>query len=232
MRVVFWSISIDLFFLTRSLQSYSIPQFVDDLKQVIWQVVSPKYSNFHLYGHSFGGVLAYEYLCSCLSDDTQSRYNLTSTLPACRSVILSNTPTNLGQCNTDYDRLYAKNPFQFWQNHACRVGTPPPLQDAMKHAGTVWMGMDVVADYRAAPLPLTNNHAVPMLVISCQRDFAYDTSNERNWQALMPASTIDYGTFVTLDNCAHYPFYEDKIAYGKILTEFLSPLDNRVPNKS
>jgi pimeloyl-ACP methyl ester carboxylesterase len=202
---------------------------------VIWHAIAPNHSSFHLYGHSFGGILAYEYLQSCLSDDTHSQSIALGsiTLPACRSVILSNTPTDLGQCNRDYDRLYAKNPLLFWKRHACRVGTPAPLQDAMNHAGSVWMGMDAVIDYQAAvPLHVTqrtkdSNNLVPFLVISCERDFAFETSNESSWKALLPSSN-DQHRFVTLNGCAHYPFYEDKTAYSTILQEFLLPLDGHV----
>lgn len=198
---------------------------------MIWHAIAPIHSSFHLYGHSFGGILAFEYLIDCLSDDTHSQSTLGSTLPACRSVILSNTPTDLGQCNRDYDRLYAKNPLLFWKRHACRVGTPVPLQDAMNHAGSVWMGMDAVIDYQATPLTVTqrtnDSNLVPFLVISCERDFAFETSNESSWKAVLPSSN-DQGRFVTLNDCAHYPFYEDKTAYSTILQEFLLPLDGHV----
>ncbi|KAG7349435.1 serine aminopeptidase, S33 [Nitzschia inconspicua] len=207
--------------------SYSISQSVEDLKEVIWQVVAPNHTSFHLYGHSFGGVLAYEYLSFCLSDDRHAQYSQKSALPTCRSVMLSNTPNDLGRCNRDYDRMYAKNPLLFWQQHVCRVGTPPPLQDAMKHMGTVWTGMDVVAGYREAPLPhkKENDEMIPLLVISCTRDFAFDTSNGNVWVSLLSQNSSGHREFVTLENAAHYPFYENKTAYGEILCEFLSHVE-------
>jgi pimeloyl-ACP methyl ester carboxylesterase len=207
--------------------SYSIKKFVEDLQQVVAEVVVPINSSFHLFGHSFGGVLAFEFLRSYLNHD-----NLLDSLPFCRSVILSNTPTNLQQCNQDYDCLFARDPLQFWKKHACNIGIPPSLQDAMKNAGTVWTGMDVVADYRARPLSLGDQsnkdlETPQLLILSCTRDFAYPTSNEVAWREVIPMSYMNQTQFVNFDDCSHYPFYEDEASYGRTLRDFFSYVEGQ-----
>ena len=57
---------------------YSIDKFVTDLTQLLEELAI---DNFHLYGQSFGGILAFEYLKRERPDN-------------CLSVILSSTPTN------------------------------------------------------------------------------------------------------------------------------------------
>jgi pimeloyl-ACP methyl ester carboxylesterase len=135
----------------------------------------------------------------------------------------------LQQCNQDYDRLYARNPFQFWKQYACNIGIPPALDDAMKHAGTVWMGMDAVADYKAEPLDMgttCESTKIPrLLVISCKQDFAYPTSNEEVWIRVIPQSYMEHPRFVTLEDCRHYPFYENEAVYGQTLRDFLAHVE-------
>jgi hypothetical protein len=246
--------------------SYSIEQSVDDLNRLLLDVVYPMMgrmissstdddddddddcccSPYHLYGHSFGGVLVYEYLQRCYhyhvssskrrihplviepvveeqaSSEHPSNHNNNNNntvshhdnhhfkIP--QSVILSNTPTDLGRCNDDYDRLYGTNPFTFWKRHVIcnnKDGwiVPPSLQDAMTKTGNIWVGMDVVSNYRAKPLSSSwdwndvngNNddeddedagtdsgiHQPSMLVISASNDFAHRTSNEGVWKSLL-----------------------------------------------
>ena len=98
----------------------------------------------------------------------------------------------------------------------------------MKHAGTVWMGMDAVMDYEAEPLVEGSEHQKKkpqLLVISCTRDFAYSTSNKKAWQALLPDSYERRTQFINFENCRHYPFYEEEALYGKDLREFLSHVE-------
>jgi pimeloyl-ACP methyl ester carboxylesterase len=153
-------------------------------------------------GHSYGGVLGYELACK--------KPELV------QSLILSNAPTNIKESNDEYDRLYKMNPLTFWNKHACRVGTPPALQDAMAHAGSVWVGMDVVLDYVAQP-SINAEKLPPTLVISGSNDFAYKTSNEGAWRELLPDCAV-----VNFDHGAHYPFYESGAVYGRRVEEFLT----------
>ena len=187
-----------------SVSSYSITQTVQDIESILSQVNLPS-KRVHLLGHSYGGVLGYELACK--------KPELV------QSLILSNAPTNIKVSNDEYERLYKMNPLTFWNKHACRVGTPAPLQDAMAHAGSVWMGMDVVLDYVAQP-SVNIEVLPPTLVVSGSNDFAYKTSNKDAWRELLP-----YCTVVNFDHGAHYPFYESGPEYGRIVEEFLSAFE-------
>lgn len=143
------------------------------------------------------------------------------------SMMLSNTPTNLGKANSEYDRLWKKNPIKFWKEHACSVGMPAALEDALKHVGTVWSGMDVVSDYDAKPLaPLVTGNSVeqdpvpPTLIISGSKDFSLLTSSEDAWKEFIPNFSA-----VNLEDCAHYPFYEDGSAFAASIRDFLDNVE-------
>ena len=126
---------------------------------------------YHLFGHSYGGLLAYNFLASQSSDSSER-----SPAPSkCRSLILCNASISMKLVHDEYDRLYKQNPLTFWKEHVIRrvgdsgvkgrkifggiIGNnnnnnnmPPALQDAMKDANTcVWGGMDVVVDDVALP---------------------------------------------------------------------------------
>jgi pimeloyl-ACP methyl ester carboxylesterase len=200
--------------LAHTLRSYSIAQSVLDLETVVSELVSTK--AFHLLGHSYGGGLAYDF-----ASNRVMSYRNESPTPICQSMILSTAAFSLGIAGTEYDRLYKNNPIAFWNEHACRVGTPPPLQDALRHLGSVWGGMDVVADYVAQPI--ANKEAIPpTLVISGSYDFGYKASNEEAWKPLIPNVVS-----VNLENCAHYPFYEDGPTYGRVIEDFLKTVEGK-----
>ena len=201
------------------LYSYSIAQTVDDLQVLVSQLVPP-FQSFHLLGHSYGGVITYEYIAkhamTCMTSNDDSN---TTILPKCQSMILSNAGISMRQNNAEYDRLWAKNPKEFWTKHACRVGTPPPLADAFQNLGKVWGGMGVVLDWEA--VPIANQDSVPpTLVISGSFDFSYKGSNAEAWKPFLPNLVA-----VNLEKCAHYPFYEDGPEYGRIIDDFLDSVE-------
>jgi len=201
--------------------SYSIQQHVEDLDTVLSQIEPFTNQNkpFHLYGHSFGGVLAFEYALR--------RYSQHQPRPL-RSLVLSNSPTNMRLADEEYGRLEAKNPLAFWHDHACRVGIPPALGDAFRHTGKVWIGMDVVIDYAAERKPPTTAAAAeegfpPTLVVSGSCDFGYEVSNEDAWRAVLPDGKLREA--FNFDSGRHYPFYEDPVAYGRVVEGFLSEIE-------
>jgi len=76
---------------------FSIPTMVEHLRQLIaehW-----KLKKFHLLGHSFGGILAYEYLL-LMTRKKQHKEN-----HACCSLILSSTPTSSKLIQSESERL-------------------------------------------------------------------------------------------------------------------------------
>ena len=153
-----------------------------------------------------------------------SNYEATTSL---QSLILSNTPTNMKISHDEYSRLQNQNPLTFWTRHACRVGVPPALQDAMAHLGTVWMGMDVVLDYAVKPLSdpaTTRERFLPAtLIVSGSNDFGYKISNQDAWKEFIPGCES-----MNFENGGHYPFYEDGFEFGHVVESFLSRVDSRI----
>ena len=85
-----------------SLPPFSIPMMVEHLRQLItneW-----KLQKYHILGHSFGGILAYEYLKTIIQQNNGPQ-------PCCRhesvcSLILSSSPTSAEIITSESKRLY------------------------------------------------------------------------------------------------------------------------------
>ena len=198
--------------------SYSIAQSVDDVKVVLdtlarttkeEQLQQPQ--KVHLFCHSYGGCLGYEF--------AKQRPNKV------KSLILSNAPTNMKKAGEAYNKMALKNPLGFWKQHVCQVQSPV-LDDALRHVGHVWAGMDVVLDYVAIP-PSTSSSLFPprTLVITCAKDFGFESS--QGWKDAMTAgddSSLEEGMIeeICLDHCAHYPHLEDGPTLGRILDDFMT----------
>ena len=75
---------------------YSIENAVNDLKELIRAL---NLNKFHILGHSFGGVVAYEYAKSCLEEDDDQQQH------ECLSLTLSNTPADMELSHTVSSRL-------------------------------------------------------------------------------------------------------------------------------
>eukprot|EP00429_Kryptoperidinium_foliaceum_P027593 CAMPEP_0176133650 /NCGR_PEP_ID=MMETSP0120_2-20121206/67759_1 /TAXON_ID=160619 /ORGANISM="Kryptoperidinium foliaceum, Strain CCMP 1326" /LENGTH=216 /DNA_ID=CAMNT_0017469251 /DNA_START=147 /DNA_END=797 /DNA_ORIENTATION=- len=196
--------------------SYSVALSVDDMRAVLRRALQKiGAQEFHLFGHSYGGSLAYEYLKQQqIAADEEEQY-------ICRSLILCNAIQNMQVANSDYDRLYAENPKGFWTRRVCRLGIPDSLQDALNNLGGTWNGMTSVLDYFAIPPARGQTLDTPALIISATADFAYEASKEKNWRPLLgnKVSSFEFG------NCAHYPFYEDKDRFAGLLDGFMKRND-------
>ncbi|CAB9529536.1 Proline iminopeptidase (Partial), partial [Seminavis robusta] len=155
-------------------QFYSIAHSVADLDTVLTTLGFSKDSRVHLFGHSYGGNLAFEF--------AKARPQLV------QSLLLSNTPANMKQAGDSYDRLAARNPVGFWKERVCSVESPS-LDNAMQNSGSVWAGMDVVLDYVASPPPMVDGKALfpSTLVVTCARDFAVESS--QGWNSVLQGIT-------------------------------------------
>jgi len=83
---------------------FSIPTMVEHLRQLIeehW-----KLKRFHLLGHSFGGLLAYEYLLTTTSRRQENSLSGQSSNCDCCSLILSSTPTSAVLVQSESERLF------------------------------------------------------------------------------------------------------------------------------
>lgn len=226
--------------------AYSISQSVDDLETF---VDSMNLSRFHLLGHSYGGVLAYEYIkriCERIAE--RSPETKTSTEDSsfskhadkkmkCLSVILSNSSTSMKLSDTEWDRLVQELMDQdddtktinerFRKQNQCRTSQmPSALESAIRHAGKIWVGTDVVSDYVATPLSSTAAQTLlpPTLLIRGEYDFVTELCTA-GWKDLFR----DGSGFreVLMSECAHYCHFEDGDRYGSVIEEFCSSQDKR-----
>jgi proline iminopeptidase len=216
---------------------YSIEKSVDDLQVLLQEVLFPadveqtgnSSSSIHLLGHSYGGVLAYEYVKRLLHDKEEQRPMKNVHV---KSLILSNTPTSMAMAGSEYDRLYAKSPATFWNEHVCRMPrwrhlpailgglaatTPPALTNALANVGTVWSGMDVVLDWEATTKDdITSDKLFPpTLILGGLHDFGAKASSGWKRDLMIP-----HAEMITLDNCAHYPLLEDGPTFGRLVEDF------------
>jgi proline iminopeptidase len=209
---------------------FSIEESVNDLQALIQHL---KLRTFHLYGHSFGGILAFEY-CKRMATATA---NTTSTI---RSVILSSTPTSIQLVLQESQRLLQelkdelvddddvddKHRLQqtFQQTHQCRVvPLPLTLTDAYAAGTSVWRGMEAFPDYVAqlSPGNTTEKSTImtPALILQGQHDFVTQRCVD-GWRELLLNSQQ-----VTLAGCSHYGLLENEDMYGAVIGGFIEDHD-------
>jgi len=201
-----------------------IAQMVNDLQSLINHLPM---QDFHLYGHSFGGILAYEYLKLHSSETTGK---------SCRSVTLSSTPVSVREtvqhCNKlledirkelgNNDQADSMEEAQrvFSTRHECRIQPLPlPLQQSYQMAGfqSSRSGLQSVQDYVATTATSTQtSNLPPALILQGQYDFV----NAQAWGQL-----FDKSQYVVLAGCAHYGLLENERLYATILLSFLQDHD-------
>lgn len=203
-----------------------VPDMVHDLVHLVQHL---QLKHYHLYGHSFGGIVAYEALAS-------------REMPAtCLSLTLSSTPASLPIALEEIDQLKAHLAFEaqssledpehavsqlFAERHECRV-RPLPLQlqqsFAMAGFSSSPAGWQSVKDYVVeAPTDDNEKLRLPLLLVRGEFDFISNECMEPWWDCAVSQSQNE---IVTIPNVAHYGMLEDEQAYGSVIREFLA----RVP---
>jgi pimeloyl-ACP methyl ester carboxylesterase len=76
---------------------YSMRDSVEDMKALLKKLGVRR---FHLYGQSYGGILAFEYLKSVATEGDDD-----GSAPVCLSAILSSAPTNVTEVESEFVRL-------------------------------------------------------------------------------------------------------------------------------
>ncbi|KAI2495206.1 alpha/beta hydrolase [Fragilaria crotonensis] len=220
---------------------YSIDMALDDLEALL-KILGIR--RFHLYGQSFGGILAYEYL---KRRTQQSQLNVAKDAdPVCLSCVLSSTPTSVKRVEETYDQLLdalAQDPTlegislqeRFRMTHQCRMAaSPQPLLDAYAHAGTVWRGTDAIKTWEATPISdITNMESSsssssslpPMLILRGEYDFVTEECSARWKEVLLLPGTIQQVRFRVLKRCSHHGLLEDGPKYGEVLDSFFAEFD-------
>ena len=228
--------------------SYSSANSITDLNNILDELldavaasrgeanVRKENREYHLFGHSYGGLLAYNFLASPSLPTTQLGENSDpkpSLQSRCQALLLSNAAVSMKAANDEYDRYYKQNPFKFWNEHACSVGIPPPLQDSMNNAGSVWAGMDVVLNDIALPRPRRGHQQKQqhdrsavfpqhVLILTGSSDFGLKASTEQAWNDYLFHCDVQG---VHFDDCAHYPFYEKPNEFGSAMDKFLDKIE-------
>ena len=213
---------------------YSIGQAINDLEVILKKL---SITRFHLYGQSFGGILAYEYLKKKYNqkegdtdDDNDS---------GCLSVVLSSTPTSVKQVEDEAQRLIdaLDSPDLFRETHQCRTKEmPQPLIDAYAAAGTVWRGTKAISNYTATAatadvneeeeMPSTSRRRMPSaMILRGEYDFVTEVCCE-GWKSLFQK----YGNsrsvrYKTLSGCSHHGLLENGLLYGETLDSFFTEYD-------
>lgn len=211
-------------------ESYSIEKSLDDLELLITKLGLRR---FHLYGQSFGGILAYEYIKRMAEQKKDS-----SNIPKCLSVILSSTPTSVSLTEQEANRLLgvivnmgavqdeAEVGDLFRQQHQCRGSPdmPTPLRDAYAHAGTgPWRGTTAIQDYVATPPGPDARRMPSAMIMRGEYDFVTNVCT-KDWKE---GGLFNHG-FVrekVLEDCSHHGLLENGKHYGALIDSFCSEYD-------
>lgn len=200
---------------------YSIENAVQDLQDLVRSLQLEK---FHLLGHSFGGILAYEYVAAGQGSGD------------CLSLTLHSTPSNMRISLEECARLEeeVKDELQFENTEAeeamraiqqelrrrceCRLDRlPEPLVSALEGRGTRF-GPAEVADYVARPPP-RGAALPPVLVVRGQYDFV-TAKCVGGWREIFVPDATARGPAYreeVLRDAAHYGHLEDACAFGDLI---------------
>ena len=195
-------------------QEYSIAASVQDLVEVIdalvahaWIPIRDGRPAYHLYGQSFGGILAFEALSAANGP------------PLPRSLSFSNVPSSLPVLLEEVAALSADlegDGARFEATHVCRLASrPAALQAAYApgHPGEHWRGVEVIADWCVAEGGLAA-FSTPVLLLAGEHDFVTPRSMQA-WHQL-PDQRL-----VVLPGVAHHALLESPGVYGAQLEGFL-----------
>jgi len=214
-----------------SKDAYSIESSLDDLELVIKKSGLNK---FHLYGQSYGGILAFEYMKRVAERQSEDdNYG-----PKCLSAILSSTPCDVEQVESAAGDLIAKlmeeDPQEstamdrFQARHACRATTtdgekPQALADAYERAGTpgVWRGTDSIKGWKAATPSESSKRMPSCMVMRGEHDFVTADCVE-GWKT---AFNHKFVRVKELANLSHHGLLEDGTTYGAIVDSYFAEYD-------
>ena len=217
--------------------SYGIHQSIDDLEVLLDKL---NVSRFHLLGHSYGGVLAYEYAKRIaerggVAVDTTVSPTAITNQAQCVSVILGNTSTNMKRGDQEWTRLVLECASdkslpgttpndRFFRRNQCRLDSmPKDLQSAFSHSGTTWFGTNVVSDWAAEPLlEEYKQNLPPFMLITGQYDFITQSCTE-GWKDILGDALVKEELML---DCSHYVHFEQPSLFGSIVERFCCSHDD------
>lgn len=190
--------------------TYSVEQSVSDLRQVIAQLGLKRY---HLYGQSWGGLLAFLHVASEGRGSNDEPVTIT----------LSNTPTSVPLVEAVAQGLVSSHDGsieKFMATHNYRShGTPQHelLAAAYAHAGSTWRGTSAIHGLEAS-LSAMAHVSCPALVMRGEHDFVTAECVD-GWRQLPNVH------FVTLPEASHHALLEKPQLYLEVLRKFLRDHD-------
>jgi len=200
---------------------YSIEDAVHDLEDLLHSL---QLNSFHLLGHSFGGIVAYE---------LAKANGLHSSASKCLSLTLDSTPDNMKTSLEECSRLEneVKSELTLEDNEsqeACRLVQdrlrkrnecrtdvmPDSLVTAIESRGTTF-GPEAVKDYVAYP-PVSRS-LPPVLLIRGQYDFVTEKCMQ-GWRKIFAEGSCSRAyREEEMSNCAHYCHLEDAQSFGELI---------------
>ena len=223
---------------------YSIQNSVKDLDTLISSLGLTKY---HLLGHSFGGIVAYENIKTELARSFSESIS-------CLSIILANAPCNMkisleeccrleneitNELTQDISRSPEESPQTksikelLRKRHECRTKvTPEPLVSAIEHRGkTSWSGPEAVRDYVAQPCSHSpscssaqSRNTIPnCLLIRGEFDFITEKCI-MGWREIFDRGFKSKGQGYReeiMKNCSHYCHLEKEQAFAELVNSHL-----------
>ena len=202
------------------LNLYSISNGIDDLEVILKKLGIRR---FHLYGQSFGGILAYEYLKRCAERDDGDNNNDND--EGCLSVILSSTPSDVEQLEKIALGLIEDlgDPELLRKTHQCRTGDemPEPLVDAYAAAGTTWRGTKAIHDYKAKAVKEGASRMPSAMILRGEYDFVTEECVD-DWKNTFNSRSVRYKIN---HGCSHHGLLENGPVYGDVIDSFFAEYD-------
>jgi len=176
-------------------QLYSMEASLDDLELLIQK---SGLTRFHLYGQSFGGILAFEYMKRIAERNNNDNDNNNNSRIKCLSAILSSTPCDVDQVESvagnlmdillEEDAEEATVMDRFQARHVCRTTTtttvdengkkkyekPAPLAEAYhNNPGTpgLWRGTESIQGWTATKPKSTASRMPSCMILHGEYDF-------------------------------------------------------------
>lgn len=183
---------------------------------------------FHLLGHSFGGILGYEYLKRVAERNEEDPEH------KALSFTIASTPTSVPLVESEVQNLLAGLMEQddvdestveerFQQEHICRTPEKPQaLTDAYNHAGTAWRGTQAIADYVATPPSDSAGGLPPAMVVRGEHDFVTKACIQDWKEKLWNHKRIREKE---VQGCSHHALLENGVLYGDLIDSYCTEYD-------
>lgn len=200
---------------------YSIAASVADLREVLSALGMSRY---HLYGQSWGGILAYEHLSRPMAaEDAKCLSAILSSAPASVPLVEREAGELVAACSEAVAaegvaeaRRGARVAELFTRRHKCRTpGTPQLLEDAQAHSGSTWRGSEAIAGWEAGNTTIAAS--LPALVMRGEHDFVSAQCVE-GWRRVF----LGLEGPLTLKGCAHHGLLEDPGTYLETVGSFVA----------